>query len=383
MRRYVVFLVYWSMAPQRPTSLLLVGAGHAHLHLLRRAQDLIAAGYAVCVLAPAEFRYSGVATATATGALPAHTGTINVTALAARHSINHHVGVLTELDVRGHRARCDNGQWLDFDVISFNIGSVAAQVGLDVGQDVLTVKPLEKLADLDRQVTAALEALEDSHRNARVTIVGGGPSCIELAGNLSCRPGVDVHVVEAGPSIYPQLPSNARRRLVRFMTSRGVRLHTDVAVAKVEADRVVLSDGRTLAHDVVVLATGLVASPLVETLGLAGDGQASDGIPVGASLQHHRHDEVYAAGDCAHFLPRPLARIGVYGVRQGPVLLAGLIARASGQPVPEFRPQRNALQVLDLGGGYGLAMRGRWWWLGRTSLRLKRSIDRRWLANYA
>lgn len=371
------------MASPVHTSLLLVGAGHTHLHLLRRADDLIAAGYDVRLLAPAEFRYSGVASATATGALPTRTGTVDVAALAARHSIEHHVGMLTQIDLENHRARCDGGQWLDFDVISFNIGSVAARNGIDVGEDVLTVKPLEKLADLDRRVTAALEALQDSQRNARVTIVGGGTSCIELAGNLACREGVEVNVVEAGSTIFPGLPEKARQHVVKLVTSRGVRLHTGLAVTQVEADRVVLSDGRILAHDVAMLATGLVASPLVETLGLAGDGEAGDGIPVGSSLQHPEYDQVYAAGDCAHFLPRPLARIGVYGVRQGPVLLASLVARASGQRMPEFRPQRNVLQVLDLGGGYGLAIRGRWWWLGRTSLRLKRSIDRRWLATYA
>ncbi|MGC1209610.1 MAG: FAD-dependent oxidoreductase [Ornithinimicrobium sp.] len=373
------------MASQTSTSLLLVGAGHAHLYLLRRAEDLIAAGYTVSLLAPEQFRYSGMAAATATGVLPAHAGAIDVTALTADGPVRHHVGMLSELDLARHRARCDDGQWLDFDVISFNIGSVAGRRGIDVGDDVVTVKPLEELADLDRRVTAALEALEDSHRNARVTIVGGGPSSIELAGNLACRESVEVNVIEAGSMILPDLSDKARSRVARLLTSRGVRLHTGLGVTQVEADRVVLSDGRILAHDVVTLATGLVASPLVETFGLGqtSDGQTSDGIPVGPSLQHPEYDEVYAAGDCANFLPQPLARIGVYGVRQGPVLLASLVARASGHPVPQFRPQRHVLQVLDLGGGYGLAIRGRWWWLGRMSLRLKRWIDRRWMANYA
>ncbi len=370
------------MTPTPPTSLLLVGAGHAHLRLLSRAQDLVEAGYAVHLLAPAQFRYSGVASAIATGVLPVASGAIDVAALTADGPVCHHVGTLTELDLPGHRARCDDGQWLDFDVISFNIGSVAARHGIDVGDDVLTVKPLEVLADLDRRVTAAIDALAGSARNARVTIVGGGSSCLELAGNLACRSDVEVHVLEASSTIFPQLSTAARRRVLPVLTSRGVRLHTDLAVTGVEADRVVLSDGRVLAHDVVALATGLVAPPLIETLGLAALGESGAGIPVRASLQHEEYDEIYAAGDCAHFLPQPLPRVGVYSVRQGPVLLAILVARATGARMPEFCPQRHVLQVFDLGGGYGLATRGRWCWLGRLPLRLKRSIDRRWLANY-
>ncbi|MGB3761995.1 MAG: FAD-dependent oxidoreductase [Ornithinimicrobium sp.] len=370
------------MSATAPIDLLLVGAGHAHLHLLRHAQDLAKAGYAVHLLAPAQFRYSGVASATATGVLPISEGAVDVAALAAMGPVQHCVGTLTELDLEGRRARCDDGRWLDYDVISFNIGSVAATHDMVVSDDVLTVKPLEVLAGLDARLTAAVDALADSSRSAHVTIVGGGSSSLELAGNVACREGVVVNVVEASETISPLLSKGARSAVFRLLTRRGVRVHTDLAVTSVEADRVVLSDGRSLAHDVVILATGLVASPLIQTLGLAFEGKPGAGIPVRASLQHPDHDEVYAAGDCSHFLPQPLPRIGVYGVRQGPVLLAALVARATGGKAPEFHPQRQVLQVLDLGGGYGLARRGRWWWIGRGPLRLKRRIDRRWLARY-
>ncbi|MGB3829358.1 MAG: FAD-dependent oxidoreductase [Ornithinimicrobium sp.] len=370
------------MATSPVVSLLLVGAGHAHLHLLRHGQVLADAGYAVTLLAPAHFHYSGVAVGSATGHLPADAGRVDVAALTARGPVAHHVGTLTELDLDGHRARCADGHWLDFDVISFNIGSVAAHHGIEVGEDVLTIKPLEGLVELDRRVSAAVDGLGQAQRNARITIVGGGSSSLELAANLSHRPRVDVTVIEAAPRIYSSLPPGAHRRVMRLLNARGVRLHADLAVTRVETRFVVLSDGRRLAHDDVVLATGLVASPLVERLGLAGPGDAGQGIPVRATLQHPEHDEVYAVGDCAHFLPRPLPRIGVYGVRQGPTLLASLVARSRRQVLPEFVPQRRALQVLDLGGGYGLAVRGRWWWLGRLPLRLKRFIDHQWLSDY-
>lgn len=370
------------MTSPAPVDLLLVGAGHAHLHLLRRAQDLVNAGYVVHLLAPAHFRYSGVATATATGVLPISTGEVDVAALTAKGPVRHHVGKLAELDLESRRARCDDGEWLDYDVISFNIGSVAATHDIQVSKDVLTVKPLEALTSLDARVVDALDALAQSQRRAQVTIVGGGSSALELAGNLACRDGVVVNMVEASKTISPLLSQSARRRVLRLLTSRGVRVHTDLAVTSVDAERVMLSDGRVLAHDVAILATGLVAAPLIEALGLAFEGEPGAGIPVRASLQHPDHDEVYAAGDCSHFLPGPLLRIGVYGVRQGPVLLAGFVARAKGERTPEFRPQRQVLQILDLGDGYGLATRGRWWWMGRMPLRLKRVIDRRWLSNY-
>lgn len=376
----------------RPPRLLLVGAGHAHLHLLIRARELTEAGYAVSLLAPATFTYSGVASAVATGALPADTGTLDVAALVARQPVSQHVGELAQLDLPGRRARTSTGEWLRWDVLSLNIGSVATDEGIQVHPDVVAIKPLESLGELRQRVAAAQRKRSSLARHsphtpstsrdvepAQVTVVGGGPSGLELAGNLAAQQRIRVTILEAAASIDPQLSQRARRRVLRLLGSRGVRVRTGTPVARIDPGEVTLADGRILAHDVAVLATGLVSPPLVQRLGLDG---GRDGIPVRSTLQHRDHDDVYAVGDCADFLARPLDRIGVYGVRQGPVLLRSLIARSTGEALPEFVPQRHALQILDLGGGVGLAVRGRWWWQGRLALRLKRRIDRRWLRGY-
>jgi hypothetical protein len=76
--------------------------------------------------------------------------------------------------------------------------------------------------------------------------------------------------------------------------------------------------------------------------------------------------------------------IPVRDTLQRPVLLASLVARAEGPrpPPPRYAPQRHALRILDLGGGVGLATRGRWWLPGSAALHLKRAIDRRWLRQF-
>jgi len=127
-----------------------------------------------------------------------------------------------------------------------------------------------------------------------------------------------------------------------------------------------------------VLATGLIAPPLVTATGL-GD---AHGIPVTPQLVHPRHRDLYAVGDAAFFTARPLPKLGVHGVRQGPVLVRSLLARAAGEPLPAYRPQRQALQILDLGGGSAVASRGRWWLTGPAMRWLKDGIDQRWLDRY-
>ncbi len=353
--------------------LLLVGAGHAHLHLIRHAAELTAAGYRVRLLAPRFFDYSGVASATAAGALAADAGRIDVRALAVRCGVELIEGRLASLELGARVALTSGGTRVRYDVLSLNIGSVVAPAGLLVGDGVATVKPLSGLADLD----ARLRALGPA--GASVTVVGAGASGLELAAHLSVRPDVTrVRLLEAAATVGADLPAGARRRIVRLLAARGVSVRTGCAVRDLGGRRVICADGSELSHDVAVLAVGLVAPPLLTELGL---GDAS-GVPVRATLQHLHRDEVYAVGDCARFLPGALPRIGVHGVRQGPVLLQSLLARSRGRALPTYEPQRLSLSILDLGAGVGLAVRGRWWWYGATALRLKRFIDRRWLRTY-
>lgn len=362
--------------------LLLVGAGHAHLHLIAHANELRTSGYRVQVLAPRWFDYSGVASATATGVLPPDAGRIDVRALAATHGVELVESTLVGLDLVRRFATTAAGTRLEYDVVSLNIGSVADASAFHVNDAVLRVKPLSGLTTLSTRLA--------EKPGATVTVIGGGPTGLELAAHLAVRDGVaKVRLVEAGPEIGAALPPRARRRLTRLLTDRDVEILTGTAVREVTAGDVRISGSdsgsgsgvgwdRTLLHDVALLATGLVAPPLVSELGL-GD---ADGVPVTATLQHIDHPDTYAAGDCAHFTPQPLPRVGVHGVRQGPVLLASLLARARGEALPTYEPQAQALAVLDLGGGVGLAVRGRWWWYGAAALRLKRWIDRRWLSTY-
>ena len=360
------------MPPER--RLVLVGAGHAHLHLLRNASLLAEAGYRTTLVAPRWFDYSGVASAVAAGGQDPAEGRIDVAALA-RDRVDHQQCLVTEIDPERRIVTTDDERRLPYDVVSFNIGSVAALPdGVAVADAVVRIKPLADLAGLRARL-----ARPRSGRGHHVTVVGAGPSGIELAAHLAARPDTDrVHLLEAGPRIGGGLPARAAARLVRLLEHRGVRIRTGVELDRIEAGDVVLRDGTRLPHDTVVLATGLAPAPLARRPPLGGP----DGFPVRATLRHRDHDDVYAAGDCADFLPAPLPRVGVHGVRQGPVLLAALQARAAGAEPPRYRPQRRALAILDLGGGTALAVRGRWWWLGRTSLALKRRIDRRWVAGY-
>jgi NADH dehydrogenase FAD-containing subunit len=355
------------------TRLLLVGAGHTHLHLIDRAEVLREAGYEVTLVAPREFHYSGLATAVAAGSVPAAAATIDVARLARRRGVHHVEGLAVRCDPRRRTVVLEGGGTCGYDVASFNVGSVVATGALTIGPGVSAVKPFDRLSTLSTWLTQPTP-----DRPARLSVVGGGPTGLELAGQVAARLGDRVTVTvfdRAQPGAG--LPSGARRRVRRLLEQRGVRLRADARVEAVEHDHLV-ADGERHDHDHVVIATGLTPTRFAADSGL-GDRR---GIPVRATLQHTDHDEIHATGDVACFTPQPLAKLGVHGVRQGPVLERSLLARSAGRSLPTYVPRRHALQILDLGGGTALATRGRWWFEGPLARRLKLAIDHRWLARY-
>ncbi|MEP5518218.1 MAG: hypothetical protein ABJP87_25075, partial [Bauldia litoralis] len=91
---------------------------------------------------------------------------------------------------------------------------------------------------------------------------------------------------------------------------------------------------------------------------------------------------IFAAGDCIAFDGAPLPRVGVYAVRQAPVILHNMLASLEGTPLMRFEPQKHFLTIMNLGDDTGLALRAGLHWRGRLAWRLKDAIDRRFLASH-
>ena len=122
--------------------------------------------------------------------------------------------------------------------------------------------------------------------------------------------------------------------------------------------------GEPLAADLVVWATGAAPLPFPCGPGLPLD--ASGFVRVERTLEVAGCRDLFAVGDCASLPFAPWVRkAGVYAVREGPTLDANLRARLCGGRLRAYRPQRDFLALLNLGGGealaakWGVALRGR------------------------
>ncbi|WP_340644706.1 FAD-dependent oxidoreductase [Phenylobacterium sp.] len=351
----------------------LVGAGHAHLHLLRQADRLRTAKVEAVLISPTVFQYSGLATAVLSGALPQSAAEIDVGVLAATFGVKHLAAEVVRIDLAARALTTDEGQVVAFDVLSLNVGSLTTDPhGLSARPNVWTVKPLARLFDLRRCVEASIRT---TGRCPALVVAGGGPSGYEVAAalaGLAERRGVAprVTLVAEGPATWAA-PS-ALTRLTSELRRRGVQVRPGKVIERGSKDSCRLDDGQILDCDMLILATGVAAPEIVGTLGLP---QTADGrLRVTPTLQSIATPVVFAVGDCGAIdgFPRPAA--GVFGVRAAPTLVDNLAAQGAHAPA-RYRPQSRWLSIMDMGNGRGLAIHGRLWWYGRAALWLKRRLD--------
>lgn len=364
----------------RGARLVLVGAGHGHLGLLLRARRLRAEGFRVTLVSPAIFRYSGLASGVLSGRFAPSDDEIDVGAIARRQGVEHLPVEAASVDRVARRVRLADGRLIGFDLLSLNVGSTVERGAFgDEAAGVWSAKPLGSLFRLREQVEADIAR---SGMAPRILVAGAGQTGLETAAalaGLARRWGVrpDVAVVGDPHAGGPGGGGPAGwRRLHAHLAAADIRI-ADGRVVAWDGRSAQLASGRRLGARHLVLATGLVAHPLVAGLGLPVD---PDGrLIVDVTLRAPGDRRVFAVGDCAVIDGDWRPAVGVFGVRAALALAHNLAAAYGAAPPRRFRPQRRWLSIMDLGDGFGFATRGGRWRLGRDMLWLKTALDRAFL----
>jgi 3-phenylpropionate/trans-cinnamate dioxygenase ferredoxin reductase subunit len=152
-----------------------------------------------------------------------------------------------------------------------------------------------------RDIGDAVRIRNEFSEGRNIAIIGGGFIGLELASSAARR-GCRVTVIEAQPRILMRgVPTEIATRIAARHAEAGVIILAGASIAHIGPDKIVLSDGREIAADIII--AGIGAAPrfkLAEQAGLAID----NGIACNTYLQTS-DPHIFAVGDCCSF-PHPI-----------------------------------------------------------------------------
>jgi NADH dehydrogenase FAD-containing subunit len=321
--------------------LLLLGAGHAHLGVLRRwAMIERPPGRIALISAGPTAWYSGMLPGLLAGRHHPADCQVELPALCQAAKVELILAPVESLSAAQQQVQLADGQTLTASWLSLNVGAqVAAPAQRGNAMQLLAVKPFaEFLAGWQQWQTAPQP----------MAILGGGAAGVELA--LALAGQVPQLALFCAGHLLDGLSAGVRLRALGHLRQRGVWVREDCPISRIADDCLLSGDEPVWRGQRLLLASGAQALPWLAHSGLGGDERGF--VLIAPTLQSYTHPTIFAVGDCASL---PGARkSGVYAVRQGPVLAANLNAALRGLPLRRYRPQRQSLALLATGDGGAL-----------------------------
>jgi selenide,water dikinase len=309
---------------------------------------------------------------------------IDLAALARNAGVRFVQARTTGIDVAQRRAALNNGDCIDYDLASLDVGSTPSTVNVAGAADhAIAVKPFATFSqNWDNLVERAGRG---ELRN--IVVVGGGAAGIEVILAMQYRlakfdnpTSIRFALVSDAPCVLPEHNDRTRAAVEHLLTARGISMHLNARVERVERNALIFSDAVRIQSDATIWTTGAGAPPWLRDTGLTVD--AGGFVTINECLSSVSHPGVFAVGDCASMHGHRYPKSGVYAVRQGPVLAENLRRVLTGKPLMNYRPQRIALSLISTGDKYAVATYGRYSHEGAWVWRWKNYIDRKFMRKY-
>ena len=288
----------------------------------------------------------------ATGGLAGSDVAYPLRAVTHRYGAVYRHGELAGIDPAARQVALADGARLGYDYLILATGVAAAYHGIPgAAEHTLGLYTRHDAIALRDHVMAVLDrlTLTGLHDDVTLTVIGGGPTGVELAGSLADQrnvarpanfPEIDpgrVHstLIDRAPVLLtpfrPALRDYAHRQLAR----RGVEVRLGAAIAEIAPGKVILADGTALPSEITVWAAGVAAPATVGEWGLpqAGGGR----LRTGPDLRVAGQGRIFAVGDIAMIDGRPLPQLAQPALQMGRHAADQIRRLRAGRPTVPFR----------------------------------------------
>ncbi|WP_273852180.1 NAD(P)/FAD-dependent oxidoreductase [Guptibacillus spartinae] len=357
------------------TKLLLLGAGHAHLHLMKRLQEE-KLDVDVTLVSPSEYQYySGMFSGYLEGLYHEEEIRIHIPSLTKASGINYINGAAISIDAKSKVVLTEKGDILSYDILSIDIGSLTAGIEIPgARKHALRIKPNYRIEEVANKLWNANEPV----------VIGGGAGGVEMALALTAKrkyEGKKPVTLISHSTILEKATEKAQMKVKNILQNKGLTVITKEKVSNITSNLLITSGGKDIEYDQVLWLTGPKAPEMFRTSKLPIDHAGY--LLVDDTLQVKEYPAIFAAGDCASIKQYPeLPKAGVIAVRQAAILWGNIKAFMNETSGYRFKPNSTYLSILSTGQKKGLLLYGNIQVHHHLSWLLKDRIDKKFIERY-
>jgi NADH dehydrogenase len=195
-----------------------------------------------------------------------------------KNNLRYYMGSLEKVDLVRNKVQTDTGV-LEFDYLVVALGTESNYFGMENVKE--KSWPLKTITDatnlrnhllLNMEEAARTEDVEERNKLLNVVIAGGGPTGVEVAGMLAemahhiapkeypeiSRVANPIYLIEAAPVLLGPMSKKSQQEATRVLTDLGVQIKLNVAVKDYADGKVILSNGETIATNVLIWTSGVI-----------------------------------------------------------------------------------------------------------------------------
>ena len=226
--------------------------------------------------------------------------------------IEFRMGSPISIDHRNKSVKLDSSETFYFDHLIIALGSATTDFGIPgVFEHSLGMKSVSEALRIRGEVMRHFEDLcrVDDGSTLSITVVGGGPTGVEMAGALaelkrgplkrdheSATERIRIRLIEAGdrllPSFHPSLSQKTKDDLERL----GVTVSLATKVSKVRHDRIDIQGSTAIDSDITIWAAGVTGVPVMKKLSIPTE---NGRVKIEPTLQVSNYPYIWAIGDIA------------------------------------------------------------------------------------
>ncbi len=331
-----------------------------------------------------DFYYYPALYHTATGGSDHHS-VISLAQLFANKPVQLIIASATGIDRPNKQVQLKDAEPLAYDKLIMALGVVTNYFGIPgLQENSYGIKTIDEAERLKRHLHAQLIAQHEPDLN--YVIVGGGPTGIELAGDIGVylkdamrkhhikHRAIHIDLVEAMPHLMPRMPKPVGRAIERRLRKLGVKLYLNSKVEGASADALTVS-GKPIRSHTIVWTAGIANNAFFTGPDYTFSGRKK--VLVDEFLRPEGTKDIFIIGDNAETPYSGMAQTAIY---DADFVVHNLRFEQEGRPKLAYRP-KEPVYITPVGNKWAsvlwgdVHLHGRIGWLLRNAADLKAFLD--------